>query len=192
MSFTKAFFFIFITSFLMVNTSIEASIDKYFSSFKSLKSLKADFKQDKLIKSLDIVVSSEGRLEIDKPEFFLWAVVKPSSISFKFEKNEIQLITNGKVTMSTQVGKVGSDLLEMINFLKSLMNMDKEYILSHFHIKETSEKSFLLTPVVEKKLFQQISIKFGSRDEITKIILTELSGDLITINFLNHIIKYAK
>jgi hypothetical protein len=181
-----------LTLFLLVILSFitEASMDSRIKKFKKLKSLTANFKQVKLIKSIGIKVKSTGTLTINNPDFFSWNVKIPSLLRFEYRKTALMLFENNKETMRVDTKSVNKDLIVMINFLKKLMVLDDHFISHNFKINKIKSNIYELVATSKIKIFKKALLEFGKGAIINKAIITEMSNDEITLTFTDHKTSY--
>ena len=120
--------------FFIISLSVYGSsdFDQYFSHFKRISSFKADFVQNKYIKSIGINIISKGKIEMVKPSYFVWEVLVPGKLKFVYNQGHLKLIENKNVVMDIKKGSVAKEATIMVEFLKSWLSMDKTYILQNF------------------------------------------------------------
>lgn len=155
------------------------------SKFSHVKTLSAKFKQQKTVKSLEMTLNSRGSILLKKPDFFEWNVVDPRSFSFIFNKDQMEIKENGKVVRSIDSTKMDEKLLVSITHLRGWLTLDEKFIQSHYSVKKISQYRYEFSPLAEKKIFQSILVTTAEAVPIKRIQMTELSGDIIDIEFFD-------
>ncbi len=182
-------FFTLITVFLLMENAFSLEI---WQKYSKLSELSAHFSQTKELKSIGVELKSQGNLRFKRPDFFEWAVTSPKNFVFSFKDNQIILMEDGKVIKSADSAKLDQKMLTAISHLKAWLMIDKKFIEENYDIKNTKANIYEFTPKSEVKMFKHIQIETGKDAPIKKIALTEISNDVIVIEFSQTKMTYEK
>jgi outer membrane lipoprotein-sorting protein len=162
--------------------------DKY----AKLSSLRANFKQEKEVKSLGMKLHSSGSLSFKKPDLFERKVLQTNPFGFVFKSDQIELWENGKLVKSVDSSKMDTKMLNAITHLKAWLTMDQKFVETHYSMKKLSESKYEFTPKGKTQIFKTITIETDTKSPIKRIQLVELSDDLINIEFSGTKLQYEK
>ena len=155
------------------------------NKYGDIQNLTAQFKQKKIIKSLEMTLFSEGSLTLKRPDFFEWNIVTPSLFTFTFSKDKIEIKEGQKISKTFHKNQMDDKILESIFHLKGWLMLDETFIKSHYSIKQLSPLQYEFTPLGEKKIFKNIVLTTDKNIPITQIKIIEFSDDVINIEFFN-------
>lgn len=176
----ELYFILLLVCFL--NTSTANALDIW-QKYSKLKTLTSDFTQTKELKSIGVSLKSKGSLSFDRPNSFVWKVTEPKNFVFSYKDDAISIMENGKVLKNANSANFDKKMLEAITHLKAWMMIDQKFIEEHYNIKKLSETLYEFTPKEAVKMFKSIVIELGSNYPIKKISLTEVTNDVINIEF---------
>jgi outer membrane lipoprotein-sorting protein len=181
-----------ITFFFLISLVISspASGMEIWDKYSKLKSLSANFKQQKEIKSLGMTLNSHGSLKFNKPDFFEWKVTSPKSFGFIFEKDGIKMLENGQVMRSADATKMDGKMLNAISHLKAWLTMDQKFIQEHYSVKKLSNTEYEFAPLKDPKIFKTIKVITDGKVPVKKIHMVEMSDDVINIEFTDTKMTY--
>ncbi|OUR99668.1 hypothetical protein A9Q84_01195 [Halobacteriovorax marinus] len=160
--------------------------------YEKIKSIKSDFNQIKYISSLDMSLTSKGKLSFIKPHYFEWKLDSPGGMRFVFDKEIIFLYEKGKKAKKIDSSIVSKKMLSPIKHLKGWLKLDLAFITAKYSIKKIKERTFEFTPKDKKPLFKKIHLTVGRNQPIEEMKLFEHHGDKITFIFKNSLVKYEK
>lgn len=151
--------------------------------YAKLKKLSANFSQTKELKNIGVTLKSSGTLNFERPNLFEWKVESPKKLVFQFKDNNISLMEDGKLMKNTDTAKFDKKMLDAISHLKAWMMIDQKFIEENYTIKNISSDIYEFTPKLSAKMFKSILVELGKDAPIKKISLTEISNDIIVIEF---------
>lgn len=182
---------------LLALIAVFALIENAFSleiwqKYSKLSELSAHFSQIKELKSIGVELKSQGNLRFKRPNFFEWEVTNPKKFVFSFKDDQIILKENGKVVKSTDSAKLDQKMLAAISHLKAWLMIDQKFIEANYEIRNIKPNIYEFTPKSESKMFKLIQIETGKDYPIKKISLTEISDDVVVIEFSQTKMIYEK
>lgn len=160
----------------------EAEFSSILHRYQSFSSLKTSFTQIKTITDLGIQLKSEGTLSINRPSTVIWQVLKPGPLTVTINDKQVSM-ENETFLLSSAPSKVSQKLALMISWLK----MDTAKLYENFSILRLRENVYRLTPRQKKSDAMGIGafeITLNSQGYVERVLITEVSGDLLEILFL--------
>lgn len=142
---------------------------------------KANFKQERYIKSSDFTLKSSGQVVVDPSEMLSWKQIEP----FEFEMiiSPQRIIQKGPGGESKQVDNIIMKKVSGIIF--SLFTDDLKKLEKEFSIKKNKD-SFVLLPLSKEmsKIIKEIRL---TKDKYLKqFYLIEKGGNWLRVNFKDH------
>ena len=165
------------------NSALSAALKR----IGNCRAVAADFTQTRRLKDLDMEIVIRGSMVSEKDGRLLWRVADPVP--------SVTLITERKLRhWDNETGKV-SELAADLPWLKLLRDSfgdclagDVEKLKRRFAVREVPPDRLRLAPLTPelKKLYAGIELVVDlERDVIAALVLTEPSGDRMTIRFEN-------
>jgi outer membrane lipoprotein-sorting protein len=188
---TRRNFSIFFLCLICLIPSLGFPLDIW-QKYAKLKKLSANFSQTKELKNIGVTLKSSGTIHFERPNLFEWKVESPKNFVFQFKDDNISLMEDGKVIKNADTAKFDKKMLDAISHLKAWMMIDQKFIEDNYMIRPISSTVYEFTPKLEAKMFKSILIELGKDAPIKKISLTEISNDLIVIEFSKSKLTYEK
>jgi outer membrane lipoprotein-sorting protein len=157
---------------------------------QSITSMKCDFVQEKNLSFMAQKVISKGNMKYKKPDMMKLEYNTPFSYVMSLYKGKVYIKDNGKVnkfdTQSNKLFKYINDL--MINAVQGNVLDNKDFKI----VYKENNKLYLMEmePLQEamKDYVNKVKIYVNKTDfEVSKIEMSEKSGDYTLITFLNRI-----
>lgn len=147
------------------------------------------FDQEKRLKSLPVPLKSSGRMYFSCQAGLIWQTQMPiqesliltnSDYHFK-QLNESNSLNRKSTTTIEVLDSVEIRFLSRL--LIGLMSADKDYIINNFTVKETTARSFELTPsdTFISKAINTVNIRRPEDKDSLNIIIDQKDGTLINI-----------
>lgn len=154
-------------------------------------SLSGQFVQNKLIKELKLNLKSEGSFRVvqqkNKPAFIIWNILKPDALNVCILGPELFIKTKNKnkseVIQQNLNDIEASDPTGMAK-LQALIVVDPEAIFKKFNILKSKNKLILKNKDIKEDL-GEIKLTLNKEKLIETVEVTEVTGDVLTIQFLN-------
>lgn len=164
-------------------TALVSSIEK---SHKELKTLSAQFTQEKVSSLLTEKVVQKGKLSYRSPKQLRWEYTSPKAMSVIF--------SNGKVLLKTSKGTVNNPnkmLNEMGGLIISTINGsfltdNANFKARYYKNSKTGKILVVLTPINKriKAYYSKMTITLDGKSHLAeKVAMHEVNGDVTTITF---------
>ncbi len=164
----------------------------HWDKYSKMKSIRAKFKQEKFLPSMDLTLSSKGTLYFNKPDLLEWTVTSGKPIKFTIDKDKVTLFEGKTKKSEMSLSKVGKAMVGPILHLRGWIKMDVDFVQKNYDVKNIGKRLFRFTPKDENTFFKKIEIKLGLSDPISKLILFETSGDRLSFEFEESKITYER
>ena len=106
--------------------------------YESIHTLEVSFTQTKVIKDIDVKLTSEGRFKIIRPEKIIWEITKPSAVKVTLDKAEIRIESGAGAGQHVQVLKLGDSLpdkaAKSMTGLIAWLNLDSLKLYAQYFI----------------------------------------------------------
>ena len=166
-------------------TALVAGIEK---SHKDLKTLSAQFTQEKKSALLTDKVVQKGKIYYRSPKQLRWEYTSPKAMSVIF--------SNGKVLLKTSKGTVNNPnkaLNEMGGLIISTINGgfltdNANFKARYYKNSKTAKILVVLTPISKKikAYYSQMTITLDGKSHLAeKVTMHEVNGDVTTITFID-------
>ncbi len=187
MKHSKALFFFL---FFAMNFSVKAG--EIWSKYSKISTLNANFRQEKVLKSMGIRLSSEGSLHFKKPDFFEWTVTKPRPVKLVYKKGSFEVWENGVLKTNAGEGSMDARTIRAISHLRAWLTLDEAFIHKNYEMKKTGPENYEFTPKGSDLFFKRITVQLGKNVPLERMTLVEMSDDEIQIVFSGTRLTYEK
>lgn len=159
-------------------------LEREFQPIRAARSLKADFKQTRLIEKWQTEIKTEGTFQLTNPpnSHVIWQVNSPSYLAFKLSPGGIATQTEPKKKWKPVDAK---NIQSHMDNLLSWLQFDAKKIAQTHKVTQLQKKLFQLTPIDKKAPIKNVEIKLGDDSFPEKMKLATPEGDLISIHFSN-------
>jgi outer membrane lipoprotein-sorting protein len=161
---------------VLATSSIAASIDLIIKMQRSIKTIKADFIQEKHSDLLDKPILSKGTLLFSAPERFVWDY-----------GSSMKVVSDGRRLLVIYKGLKEADLLDVTRFpsLPNTFTIEKLRDLYRIDITESTAGPYVLklTPLAGSLLIKEMIISLDGQGAPQEVRLSEKSGDRTVIKF---------
>lgn len=168
-------FIILISSSNPIATDI---ISKIIGMQKNIKTMRADFIQEKYSQLLEKPIISRGIFFFSVPERFVWDY-----------KDDMKVISDGKRLMLYYKKQQEADIMDISKFPSlpvsfSIENLTKRY---RIEVLEAKSHTYILKvkPVIETMPIREILITLDEKATPIEVKMTERTGDSTNISFSN-------
>ncbi len=170
------------------------ALEKLFYKQQQAKEFQASFVQKKSIKSIDVILESNGKMKV-ATEKIIWEVFSPSHLTVIIAKDKIT-ITSGddpknEKTETYDRNQIGNKNFSYIEDLFSVWKLEWEALQKRYSVKsyDLKAKTILLAPNTAGGNMQSIEIKLGANDLLQTVKLYEKSGDYMVIDFSKYVLQ---
>jgi len=154
----------------------------------AVRSVQAEYRQTRLLRSLNFSLSIHGHMAQEQGRRLLWATTSPMRSTCIFSEDSFQ-------QWDAETGKVTSLSAADMPWLKVLFNCQKQWLsgdldalATDFSIEPLDDHTLRLTPRRQEfqLFFTQIEMRFRpSYDAIARLVFSEKNGDSMQMDFFN-------
>jgi len=154
----------------------------------AVRSVQAEYRQTRLLRSLNFSLSIHGHMAQEQGRHLLWATTSPMRSTCIFSEDSFQ-------QWDAETGKVTSLSAADMPWLKVLFNCQKQWLsgdldalATDFSIEPLDDHTLRLTPRRQEfqLFFTQIEMRFRpSYDAIARLVFSEKNGDSMQMDFFN-------
>ena len=154
----------------------------------AVRSVQAEYRQTRLLRSLNFSLSIHGHMAQEQGRRLLWATTSPMRSTCIFSEDSFQ-------QWDAETGKVTSLSAADMPWLKVLFNCQKQWLsgdldalAADFSIEPLDDHTLRLTPRRQEfqLFFTQIEMRFRpSYDAIARLVFSEKNGDSMQMDFFN-------
>ena len=154
----------------------------------AVRSVQAEYRQTRLLRSLNFSLSIHGHMAQEQGRRLLWATTSPMRSTCIFSEDSFQ-------QWDAETGKVKSLSAADMPWLKVLFNCQKQWLsgdldalATDFSIEPLDDHTLRLTPRRQEfqLFFTQIEMRFRpSYDAIARLVFSEKNGDSMQMDFFN-------
>lgn len=154
----------------------------------AVRSVQAEYRQTRLLRSLNFSLSIHGHMAQEQGRRLLWATTSPMRSTCIFSEDSFQ-------QWDAETGKVTSLSAADMQWLKVLFNCQKQWLsgdldalATDFSIEPLDDHTLRLTPRRQEfqLFFTQIEMRFRpSYDAIARLVFSEKNGDSMQMDFFN-------
>jgi outer membrane lipoprotein-sorting protein len=168
-----------------INAELNA-LSARLNKLSSVKSVSADYTQQRYISELDMKMTIHGKMYFEKEKRLLWICNTPVNCRFLISENGLSQYDGESGSVFTLEGSKQPWLKLLWRNTAAWMSGDIAALQKEFSLSVDGENRLLLIPVKEntKGFFKSVSILFNDAfDGISEIEIIENSGDKISIKF---------
>jgi outer membrane lipoprotein-sorting protein len=190
------FFITFVLSSLLIITAKAASslmetdpeLQNLLSFYKKTERLETNFHQTKKMKGLKMLLNSDGKLVIQKPDQVIWEVQKPARMRAELTQQSIRLETGEGAEKTVQVLDQKSlgerKEAQSLKALKAWLEMDADLLKKDYQVTKLGPSQFLFEPFDKNSSpFEKLEMKISQGKYVQELIISEKSGDQMQISF---------
>jgi outer membrane lipoprotein-sorting protein len=172
-------------------------LSKRLQFYRSISSLKVDFKQLKTLNDLHVKLESQGHLKLVQPDQVIWEILKPSRVQIQLNKNELQIASGEGAERSVQTLKIddmpeGKDSRSIAG-LMAWLQLDAHVLSERYLVSSVGTSKLEFVPKdVKQSVFSRIEMSLSSSGHLESLHILETSGDEIDIRFGVPIIETKK
>jgi len=160
-----------------------SELNHFLKRYGNFKKLSANFKSQKFLKKFDATIKSEGKLIVNRPGSLTWKVLRPVPTTYLFTKNSLKIYEDGKLSQNLDMNKLGASAHKSIGGLMAWLKLDSKTIEKYYLIARKGKDQFSFTYRESNPPFKQILATLAPKGYISKVEITELSGDVLTLTF---------
>ncbi|MBM4137103.1 MAG: outer membrane lipoprotein carrier protein LolA [Nitrospira sp.] len=178
--FQNVFFgFVLFFAFQLNSHSIGADIiSKIIEMQKSIRTMRADFIQEKYSQLLEKPIISSGIFFFSVPERFVWDY-----------KDDMKVISDGKRLMLYYKKQQEADIMDISKFPSLPVSFSIENLSKRYRTEVLEAKSYRyvlkVKPVIEMMPIREILITLDEKATPIEVKMTERTGDITIIRFSN-------
>ncbi len=166
----------------------EQELSQKLRLYRSIHTLEVSFTQKKVIKDIDVRLTSEGRFKIIRPEKIIWEITKPSPVKVTFDKAEIRIESGAGASQHSQVLKLGDSLpdkaAKSLAGLVAWLDLDAKKLHAQYVIFHAGAQAFRFEPrQKEGSPFKDLLMTLGGDGHLKQLAIQETSGDTLDIEF---------
>lgn len=169
-------------------TSAEATQfkQKVIEKNKSIKSMQADFQQKKHLDFMSKNIETFGKMAFLKPDKLNWQYTKPYNYQIVFQKDNITVNDEGKVSQMKADNKVFKKINALIvNSISGNMFDDKEFTVTLWKSNGKTLAKLNAKDKTLQKYVREIHLYFANDAIVESVKLIEPSNDYTEIIFTN-------
>jgi len=154
----------------------------------AVRSVQAEYRQTRLLRSLNFSLSIHGHMAQEQGRRLLWATTSPMRSTCIFSEDSFR-------QWDAETGKVTSISAADMPWLKLLFSCQKQWLsgdldalAADFSIEPLDDHTLRLTPRRQEfqLFFTQIEMRFRpSYDAIARLVFSEKNGDSMQMDFFN-------
>jgi len=163
----------------------EKELSEQLKFYQSVEELTAGFTQTKHLSEMNLDLKSEGHLSFKKPDKVIWEVVRPSPVTVKLSKEDIQ-ITTASETHTYKVQEISQDhVAKGLGLLWPWLTFDVHALSEQYKMSKLSDRSFQFEPKSAGLPVTKIQASLTKEGHLDRLKLFENSGDWMEIQFGN-------
>lgn len=156
--------------------------------YKKINTLHTKFKQVKNLKDLGMELESSGELSLVFPEEVTWTLLTPAYTQLKLSGQTLSLesgeLANRKKNTFNLTKELGADISKSLLHLLVWLKIDVDSIFQLYEVVELGTNSYSCKPRnTQDAVFEGLNFVIHPKGHISKLILSEKSGDHLTISF---------
>ncbi len=153
---------------------------------KSIKNMQADFQQKKHLDFMSKDIETFGKMAFLKPDKLNWQYTKPYSYQIVFQKDNITINDEGKVSQIKADNKIFKKINALIvNSISGNMFDDKEFTITLWKSNEKTLAKLIAKDKTLQKYIREIHLYFANDAVVESVKLIEPSNDYTEIIFTN-------
>jgi|GEM_PF-1567618 len=166
----------------------EAELEKALVKYQNITQMDVRFKQKKILKDMDLALTSEGDLQLKMPDQVVYSINKPGRLVVTMNPAVIKFESGSGEAATTQTIKTGAltgdtdkrNLQAMMTWLK----MDPVALAKNYAISTDHHNHFHFTPHdLKTSPFRELEIELGTTGHVKNLTMNEQSGDRIEFAF---------
>jgi outer membrane lipoprotein-sorting protein len=165
----------------------EQKLTESLKLYAAISTLDVDFKQTKTLKDLDLILKSEGKLRLERPDRVTWEIIKPSPLVVVLDKKEIRIRTGKGSEAQTETLKMddGSDsATRSLSGLIAWLTLDSKALVKQYRVYSVGKEAFRFEPREKNAVpFENIEMSLRADGQLSRLKIHELSGDALDIEF---------
>ncbi len=174
-------------------SSTSLTLDQFnqeFGHLQNLKTLSADFKQTRSVKSWGTEVKTSGRFSVfgDHNKQVLWEITDPTYTAMKMQPEGLFVKVSEQKEAPWKPLK-NSKMEKQMKSVFSWLRFDGTTLLQEFNVQKINDREYQLTPKKKGFPFSQIAISLHAKKHVREILMQEPNADSIRIEFSNTQIK---
>lgn len=175
----------------VTGTQYDALLKKISTTHQQLKTLSAEFVQEKTSSLFTEKVVQKGKFYYQAPKQLRWEYLSPKKLILLFNDKKVSIVTDKGVVNNpnTMLNELGATIIGTIN--GNNLCDQKNFKSSFYKNSKTGDYSAVLIPVNKKMKgsYKKINVIIDGKSYLAKqVVLYEQSGDVTTITF-SHITK---
>ncbi|MBT3980131.1 MAG: outer membrane lipoprotein carrier protein LolA [Bacteriovoracaceae bacterium] len=160
-----------------------SELNHFLKRYGNFKKLSANFKGEKFLKRFDATIKSEGKLIVNRPDSLTWKILRPVPTTYEFTKNSLKIFEDGKLSQNLDIAKLGPGAHKSIGGLMAWLKLDSKTIEKYYFVSRSGKDQFSFTYKESDPPFKKILATLAPKGYISKVEITELSGDVLTLTF---------
>lgn len=163
----------------------EGTLAQQLKFYKNISEISTTFRQNKHLAEMKLDLQSEGRLAFKRPDDVTWEILKPSPVTVKMSKSDVQ-ITSASGTQVFKFQELSQDnMARGIGMLKPWLTLDAHALTEQYTITKQGDATFLFEPKASAsgQAITKISLTLAKAGHLQSLKLFEKSGDWIEIFF---------
>ncbi len=169
----------------------DSTLQKIWAKYEDTEGFKSSFDQIKYLSEIDVVLKSSGVIQVKRPGFLRWEVLKPAYLLVTFDGRNLYIKREDdekKIKINQNQKKA---LLQNLNHLKAWIEYDFYFIEKNYKIQKVTKLNYIFVPKTLKS-FKEINLHLHSDGLIKSIKFFEPNGDFLKFNFKNTELINAK
>lgn len=166
----------------------ETLVKNISAAHQKLKTLSADFIQEKTSTLFIDKVVQKGKFYFKAPKQLRWEYTSPKAFTLIFNDKKTSIITEKGVTNNSNklLNELGNMIISTIN--GSNLCDENNFKISFYKNEKSGHFTAVLLPINKriKENYTKISVVMNGKSHLAeKVILVEKNGDITTISFTN-------
>jgi len=159
-------------------------LEKALAFYQSIKKLEVDFKQTKILKDIQLELTSEGHMTMILPDHVQWKILKPEPMTVDLDQQKITIhSSSGKQTFSQAENPSARDRKSFATML-SWLKLDAGAIMSQYEVQKTAARRFhFIAKDKEEPMLKSIELELTAAGHVATLLFQEVSGDEIRLEF---------
>lgn len=152
--------------------------------YESIATLRSRFRQTKLLKDVNLKLDSEGELTLVRPDKVTWAIRKPARMEVSLDGRTVTLTSADKSETYTLGENPDDTVSRGLMGLIAWLRVDVNALNAAYEFTQLEGGEYLCTPRESAGApFRAMKLKIHDAGHVEKLVLDELSGDSLTIQF---------
>lgn len=151
---------------------------------RNIKTMKADFTQNILNKSSQLVRNTEGTMALQRPGMFRWNVIKPVSQLIVANGKKLWIYDKDLEQLTIRTLSSGAGETPALLLSDSTLTFEKEFYVKEVTPSSPGKQAFSLLPKDKSSLFASVMISFVNQT-LDEMQLKDHLGQTIVIKFKN-------